>query len=294
MALSPDMIDAMLAAGLTREQMAALMKVEAAKDLADAEAKRLAEIAAQQAKEEERRARQNERQQRRRRLASHVVTHQTCDNVVDAVTRRDNPAPSLNGRPPSPTPQPPTLNPSPAPISDAAASAGTAVPPPATELSTSDRVWVEFPAVLADLSGRSDKSVRTWIGKLLAKHSAEEVHGALSAAVAAGTGDPFGYTVRVLNPIKPRDAPARGRSASAADLWAADAHEAHHSRQRGSDDQRPFDRSRTGTAASGDPWGYPARAAAHGGPDRLPAQQPGADPGELPPLRLVGGGRADR
>lgn len=201
MVITPELLDAMLANGLSREQIVGLMKADVAAEQADQEAKKAA-----------RRASQNERQQRRRRLSSHIVTHQTCDNVVDAVTERDSPAPALDGRPPSPTPQPPTLNPSPTPVSDAVASAGAAAPPQAAELSTSDRVWVEFPAVLADMSSRSDRSVRTWIGKLLSKHTAEDVHGALSAAVAAGTGDPFGYTVRILNPIKPRDAPRRRSS----------------------------------------------------------------------------------
>ena len=77
--------------------------------------------------------------------------------------------------------------------------------------------------------------------------------------------------------------------ASSADFWAADARDAHHSLQRGRHDEGPFDRSDAGTSAAGDPRGYPARVGPHRGADQPSAQSPGADPRELPPLRLVGG-----
>ncbi|WP_437871555.1 hypothetical protein ACSD7O_24915 [Methylorubrum extorquens] len=275
MTITPDLLDAMLANGLSREQIVGLMKASVA-----------AEQAAEEAKKAARRANQNERQQRRRRLMSHVVTHQTCDNVCDGVTERDTPAPSLNGRPPSPTPQPPTLYPSPAPGSDAAASAVASAPP--AELSVSDQIWTRFPIILVDLSGKSDRSVRTWIGKILSKYRPEDVQPALQAAVDARTGDPFGYATRVLNPAPTKQA-QRAQRASTQDLWAADAVEANQSRQRGRNDEGPFDQSRAGSAAAGDPEWYPARPGAHGGLDRLPAQQPRADPRELPSLRVVGG-----
>jgi hypothetical protein len=76
---------------------------------------------------------------------------------------------------------------------------------------------------------------------------------------------------------------------SPADFWAADAREAHHSLQRGRHDEGPFDRSDAGTPSAGDPRGYPARLGPHCGADQPSPQSPGADPRELPPLRLVGG-----
>ncbi|BAU92492.1 hypothetical protein MPPM_3887 [Methylorubrum populi] len=278
MVITPELLDAMLANGLSREQIVGLMKASVEADQAQEEAKKAA-----------RRANQNERQQRRRRLMSHVVTHQTCDNVCDGVTERDTPAPSLDGRPPSPAPQPPTLYPSPAPGSDAAASAVAAAPP--VELSVSDRIWTKFPDLLVGMSSKSDRSVRTWIGKLLSKYRAEDVLPALQAAIDARTGDPFGYATRVLNPAPTKQA-LRARPPSAQDLWAADAFDAYETELRGRDEHRPFDRDGSGSETAGDPGWHPAGAPAHRGGDRLPEQQLGADPRELPPLRLVGGGRA--
>ena len=75
MSITPELLDAMLANGLSREQIVALMKVSVSAEQAEAEVKR-----------EARRANANERQQRRRRLMSHVEAHQTCDNVNDGVT----------------------------------------------------------------------------------------------------------------------------------------------------------------------------------------------------------------
>ena len=274
MSITPELLDAMLANGLSREQIVGLMKASVEAEQAHEEAKKAA-----------RRANQNERQQRRRRLMSHVVTHQTCDNVCDGVTERDTPAPSLNGRPPSPAPQPPTLNPSPAPGSDADASAAAAAPP--GELSVSDQIWVRFPTVLAGMSGKSDRSVRTWIGKILSKYQAEDVLPALQAAVDARTGDPFGYATRVLNPAPTKQA-MKGRGPSTQDLWAADAIEAHQSRQRGRHDKGPFEHSPDRDAPAGDLGWDPGRPGADGGADWLPAQQPRTDPRQLPPLRLVG------
>ena len=272
MTITPEMLDAMVANGLSREQIVALAKVGIVAQQAEAEAKEQARL-----------ARQNERQQRRRRLKALDVTHAKRDEALQGdgdVTKRDvtaGSAPSLNGRPPSPTPQPPTLNPSPTSGSDADASAGADAPPPA-ELSVSDRIWVRFPVLLAGMSGRSDTSVRTWLGKLLKKYEAEAVEKALEAAVAARTGDPFGYAIRVLEPLptKQRQAP---RSVTA-DLWAADAASAHHELNGGTREQRPFD---TEHGAWSDPSG-----SADGGPDRTLSQPFGGDPRRLPALRVVG------
>lgn len=266
----------MLANGLSREQIVALMKVSVSAEQAEAEAKK-----------EARRANANERQQRRRRLMSHVEAHQTCDKVIDGVTVCDTPVPSLDGRPSSPAPLHPTLNPSPAPVSDADASAAAAASPPAS-LSVSDQIWVKFPILLVGMSGKSDKSVRTWIGKLLSKYRAEDVLPALQAAVDARTGDPFGYATRVLNPVPTKQAQRAPRQ-SAQDLWAGDAIDANQSRQRGSNDALPFVRSRAGGASAGSEEWYSAQSAEDGGPNGVSPQQPRGDARQLPPLRIVGG-----
>ncbi|MGE8129032.1 hypothetical protein ACQKQD_18825 [Methylobacterium sp. NPDC080182] len=232
---------------------------------------------------ERRKEQDRERQSRRRRFASRDVTglHE------QPVTNRDvtaAPAPALDGRPPLPTPTPPTLNPSPAPVSEAVASAPAAAGPKSEgrELSTSDRIWVEFPAILADMGKRSEASVRKWLGKLLAKYAAEDVFQALSATVANGTGDPFGYAIRILNPIRPKSRQPLRRSA--ADSWASDAAEAHHELNGGRHDERPFDTDAGPRHRSGKPGGRR--------PYEPAAQQAGADPWGVATLRLVGGGRA--
>jgi hypothetical protein len=227
---------------------------------------------------ERRKGQDRERQSRRRRLSSRDVTglHES------GVTARDitgSPAPSLDGCPPSPTPQPPTLNPSPAPVSEADASAPAAAGPKSgvVELSVSDRIWIDFPAILADIGKRSETSVRKWLGKLLAKYAAEDVFQALSATVANGTGDPFGYTMRILNPIRPKSRQPLRRSA--ADGWASDASEAHQKLHGGRNGTVPFD-------SDAEPWDRPGEPGGRG-PHQSAAQQAGADPWGMAPMRLV-------
>lgn len=219
-----------------------------------------------------------ERQSRRRRLSSRDITgiHES------GVTARDitaPPAAPLDGPPLPPTPPSPPLNPPATPGSEAIASAPAAAGPKAevVELTVSDRVWVEFPAVLADMGRRPEPTVRKWLGKLLAKYAAEDVYHALSATVANGTGDPFGYTMRILNPIRPKSRQPLRRSA--ADSWASDAAEAHHELNGGRHDERPFDTDAGPRHRSGEPGGR--------GFDQQAPQQAGTDPGRLQAMRLV-------
>ncbi|WP_368737025.1 DUF1376 domain-containing protein [Methylobacterium brachythecii] len=91
-------------------------------------------------------------------------------------------------------------------------------------------------------------------------------------------------------PADPPQPPARASPrTSTADLWAGDAFDAHESRQRGPHDQRPFPDRPVGGPSSGDPRWNPASREADRSHDWVSPQQPGDDPRELPPLRLVGG-----
>ncbi|WP_187273417.1 DUF1376 domain-containing protein [Methylobacterium sp. WL19] len=75
---------------------------------------------------------------------------------------------------------------------------------------------------------------------------------------------------------------------STADLWSGDAIDANQSRQRGSHDTLPFDRSRAGgTSAGGEEW-YSPEPAEDGSAGGLSPQQPRGDARQLPPLRIVG------
>jgi len=176
--LSPEMIDAMLAAGLTAEQMAALVKAQLAAQAAADEARRAAKR--EQAAERQRRKRQRDRQS---------VTHVTRDSALQAVTERDLPS---DGSPQENITQPPSLPPH---SSDADASAQPAGR--ASEVSINDQIW-NSKAALADLSGKSEEAVGRWIGKALKDHPPDVVKQGIDAALLAGTRDPFSYARSVM------------------------------------------------------------------------------------------------
>ncbi|MCB5173676.1 hypothetical protein [Microvirga lenta] len=175
--LSPEMIDAMVAAGLTAEQMAALVKAQLAAQAAADEARRAAK-----------REQATERQRRKRERDRKPVTHVTRDNALQAVTERDTPSEvppkDINSNPP------PT-----SPSSDADASALPAGRAP--EVSINDQIW-SSKAALADLSGKSEASVGKWIGKALKDHPPDVVKQGIDAALHAGTRDPFSYARSVM------------------------------------------------------------------------------------------------
>lgn len=84
----------------------------------------------------------------------------------------------------------------------------------------------------------------------------------------------------------PRVVPRGQRSPTAgrtADLWAADAADAHHELNGGRYDERPFDTDSGSRHRSGEP--------SRRGPDEPPSQQAGAHPRRFPQMRLIGGGR---
>jgi uncharacterized protein YdaU (DUF1376 family) len=70
----------------------------------------------------------------------------------------------------------------------------------APALSAADEIWIEILPDLVALSGRKEGAVRAWIGKMLSKHDHVEARDAMRAAIAAKTGDPFPYVVRILTP----------------------------------------------------------------------------------------------
>jgi uncharacterized protein YdaU (DUF1376 family) len=70
----------------------------------------------------------------------------------------------------------------------------------APALSAADEIWNEILPDLVALSGRKEGAVRSWIGKMLSKHDHVEARDAMRAAIAAKTGDPFPYVVRILTP----------------------------------------------------------------------------------------------
>lgn len=175
--LSPEMIDAMVAAGLTAEQMAALVKAQLAAQAAADEARRAAK-----------REQATERQRRKRERDRKPVTHVTRDNALQGVTERDTPSevpPKDNNSNPPPT----------SPGSDADASALPAVS--VGEVSVNDQIW-NSKAALADLSGKSEASVGKWIGKALKDHPPDVVKQGIDAALHAGTRDPFSYARSVM------------------------------------------------------------------------------------------------
>jgi type II secretory pathway pseudopilin PulG len=179
--LSPEMIDAMVAAGLTAEQMAALVKAQLAAQAAADEARRAAKR--EQAAERQRRKRARDKQD-----VTHV-THVTRDNALQPVTARDS-APSEVPPKDNNSNPPPT-----SPSSDADASALPAVSAP--EVSVNDQIW-NSKAALADLSGKSEESVCRWIGKALKDHPPDVVKQGIDAALRAGTRDPFSYARSVM------------------------------------------------------------------------------------------------
>jgi uncharacterized protein YdaU (DUF1376 family) len=68
----------------------------------------------------------------------------------------------------------------------------------APALSAADEIWLELLPDIVALSGRKEAAVRSWIGKMLSKHDHVEARDAMRAAIAAKTGDPFPYVVRIL------------------------------------------------------------------------------------------------
>ncbi|WP_152568868.1 hypothetical protein [Microvirga sp. BSC39] len=184
--LTPEMIDAMVAAGLTAEQMATIMKAQLAGQAAADEARRAAK-----------REQATERQRRKRERDRKPVTHVTRDNALQGVTERDTPSqvpPNDNNSNPPPT----------SPGSDPDGSALPAVSDPA-EVSINDQIW-NSKAALSDLSGKSEASVGRWIGKALKDHPPDVVKQGIDAALHAGTRDPFSYARSVmLNSRGPRN-----------------------------------------------------------------------------------------
>ncbi|WP_262027123.1 hypothetical protein [Microvirga sp. Mcv34] len=198
--LSPEMIDAMVAAGLTAEQMAALVKAQLAAQAAADEARRAAK-----------REQATERQRRKRERDRKPVTHVTRDNALQGVTERDTPSkvpPNDNNSNPPPT----------SPSSDADASALPAVSDPA-EVSINDQIW-NSKAALSDLSGKSETAVGKWIGKALKDHPPDVVKQGIDAALHAGTRDPFSYARSVMlnsrGPQNDHQGNRNGRTHSAA------------------------------------------------------------------------------
>jgi len=159
--LSPEMIDAMVAAGLSAEQMAAIMKAQLAAQAAADEARRVAKR--EQATERQRRKRQRDRQD---------VTHVTRDSALQGVTERDTPSevpPKDNNSNPPPT----------SPSSDPDGSA------PAVAVAGDDREWL-FDDGLKQLIawGKPEKAGRSLIGKWLknTNDNTELVRKAIQAA----------------------------------------------------------------------------------------------------------------
>lgn len=113
-----------------------------------------------------------------------------------------------------------------------------ATPP---DLSPSDVIWQKFPRLFADLAGKPEASVRTWIGKVLKQHSPESALAAFEAAAMARTGDPFGYATRALQ-SRPPPMNGHGRPRSQADIFTEIALDANERLNRRNDDEDgPFD-----------------------------------------------------
>lgn len=97
----------------------------------------------------------------------------------------------------------------------------------------SDKIWGRVND-LVSLSGRSEVAVRKWVGKALSQYDHDKLEAGIALAVEAGTGDPFGYVVRILTP-KSRDGPLH-RNANVAVL-----RKLHENPDAYSFDSDPFD-----------------------------------------------------
>ena len=73
---------------------------------------------------------------------------------------------------------------------DAIASDADKPASPPVALTPSQQVWDRYPHQLAAMAGKSEASVRRWMGKALKEASPEAFAGAADAALAAGTKSP--------------------------------------------------------------------------------------------------------
>lgn len=240
MSVTPEMIDAMIAAGLTREQMATLMKAS----LAQAEAEKADKRAKAAAKK------------RRQRAGVTPVTssagnaecppmspgHMGTNGDIGGQTgtEGDNPAAPLDGPPLPPAPPSPPLNPPTTPGSDADASGSSAEPN--VPLSPKDLLWRDGVLTLRGL-GLTDPAARRFVGKLLRDTAGDagRVHWAIDEARHAETGDPIPFVTRILNdtPTNTRTGVSRfeGRDSAATILLKRDAEARRHEQ---SSDQSVF------------------------------------------------------
>jgi hypothetical protein len=101
---------------------------------------------------------------------------------------------------------------------EASASSGATAPqalPGQPEIK--DRIWLELPAPLAVLGGKTEAQVRTFLGKALKVHDPPAVYTAGLAALQSKSGDPFAYIVRVLAPTAARKNTHAGKAESLSD-----------------------------------------------------------------------------
>jgi hypothetical protein len=182
--ISAEVMRALVAAGATSEMLIAAVEADQAIDAA--------RLAAKRAKDAER--------QRRNRARTSTLSRGL---PVTDVTPLNVP------------PHPPITTPS---SEEASASSGATAPqalPGQPEIK--DRIWLELPAPLAVLGGKTEAQVRTFLGKALKVHDPPAVYTAGLAALQSKSGDPFAYIVRVLAPTAARKNTHAGKAESLSD-----------------------------------------------------------------------------
>lgn len=208
MSVTPEMIDAMIAAGLTREQMATLMKAS----LAQAEAEKAEKRAKAAAKK------------RRQRAGVTAVTSPSgnteCpplspghegtngDTGGQVGTARDNPAAPLHGPLAPPAPPHSPLNPPTTPLSEPDGSAAGA----ATVVDHRRDLFGRGLAELRRMTGKADPQCRTLTGKWLreAQDSAVIVLAAIDEAAANDVINPVPFIEAIVR----REAQRNGSGSS--------------------------------------------------------------------------------